>query len=211
MRVVPLEEIPALGDDEDAVALTFDDAFANFTTEALPVLRDLDLPSTLFVPTGHVGATNDWGGHAQPGIPSLPLLDWDGLEAAVSSGVTLGAHTVTHPHLTRCGAAQVEDELLEAREELAARTGARPLALAYPYGDADERVRDQARRLYRLACTTRFAVLEGTPDPMDLPRLDAFYFRDARRLQSFGSRSFLAWVRWRDRLRSLRRVVGGRG
>lgn len=40
---------------ERAVLLTFDDAYRDFADEAWPVLRDLDLPATLFVPTAYPG------------------------------------------------------------------------------------------------------------------------------------------------------------
>lgn len=40
---------------ERAVLLTFDDAYRDFADEVWPILRDLDLPATLFVPTAYPG------------------------------------------------------------------------------------------------------------------------------------------------------------
>lgn len=59
-RVVTLDEVLAAfrggrALPHRAVLLTFDDAYRDFADEAWPVLRDLDLPATLFVPTAYPG------------------------------------------------------------------------------------------------------------------------------------------------------------
>ena len=77
LDVVPLAAlVRTRSPKRDAVALTFDDGFANFMDEAVPHLRAHDFPSTVFVVTGHVGGTNSWGGSVVQGIPNLPT---DGL------------------------------------------------------------------------------------------------------------------------------------
>jgi peptidoglycan/xylan/chitin deacetylase (PgdA/CDA1 family) len=57
---------------EDAVLVTFDDAYADFGTTAWPILKSLGLPATLFVPT------------AYPDCPEQ-LFWWDRLYCAVTS------------------------------------------------------------------------------------------------------------------------------
>ena len=57
---------------EDAVLVTFDDAYADFGTTAWPILKSLGLPATLFVPT------------AYPDSPHQ-LFWWDRLYCAVTS------------------------------------------------------------------------------------------------------------------------------
>jgi len=74
VRVLPLDELVSAGDDEDAVAITFDDGFENFATEAAALLAQHGLPSTVFVVPEHVDGTNAWGGSDAPGIPTLPLM-----------------------------------------------------------------------------------------------------------------------------------------
>jgi peptidoglycan/xylan/chitin deacetylase (PgdA/CDA1 family) len=75
-RVLSLTELLALrrGGMElprGAVAVTFDDAYEDFAEHAWPVLRRLDLPVTLFVPT------------AYPDSPE-PSFWWDRLHAALA-------------------------------------------------------------------------------------------------------------------------------
>jgi peptidoglycan/xylan/chitin deacetylase (PgdA/CDA1 family) len=204
VQVVELEQLPALPDDPGAVALTFDDGFASFATEAAPLLRRHGFPATLFVVTGRVGADNRWGDRADPGIPVLPLLDWDALGRLQEEGFRLGGHTRTHPRLPALSTPAIEEELGRAAEELERRLGRRPTAFAYPYGAVDGRTGELAARWYRLACTTELRGLGAAENPLRLPRLDAWYLRNPRRLAGFGSRRFRAWAWGRRQARRLR-------
>jgi peptidoglycan/xylan/chitin deacetylase (PgdA/CDA1 family) len=204
VRVVGLEELLDLDDAAPAVALTFDDGFANFATEAAPLLRQHGLTATLFVVTEHVGGDNRWGGRTAPGIPVLPLLDWDALARLQEGGVALGAHTRTHPRLPGLDEGALERELAQAAGEMERRVGQRPTALAYPYGAVDARTATTAARWYRCACTTELRPLSPDEDKLRLPRLDAWYLRDSRRLAAYGTRRFLAWVWGRRQARRLR-------
>ncbi len=204
VRVVSVDEILSLPHGSSAVALTFDDGFANFATEAAPLLREYGLPATLFVVTNHVGHDNRWGGRADSGVPVLPLLDWDDLGRLREAGVTLGAHTRTHPRLTRLDGPALEEELAGAADEMKRRLGQPPDGLAYPYGVADDRVARAAAAHYRWACTTDFRPLGGAEPRRLLPRLDAGYFRAPARLAGWGSAEFHAWIWCRRQGRRLR-------
>lgn len=207
VRVVSLEQLLGMGDDASAVALTFDDGFVNFATEAIPLLQQHGLPVTLFVVTGHVGRDNSWRGAGDPGIPVLPLLDWEALGKLRDAGVTLGAHTRTHPRLSRCGPAELQAELGLAAEEMEKRLGERPRGFAYPYGDVDSRVATAAASVYGWACTTEFRALNAPDAPNRLPRLDAWYFRDPARFASWGSVRFRGWLWSRRQARILRSAL----
>ncbi len=204
VRVVSLSDILTVDDEEDAVAVTFDDAFLNFQREAWPRLRDAGLPATVFVVSDRVGADNRWGGRSEPGIPDLPLLDWDGIGEVAEQGATLGAHGATHASLPACGPEQLRAELSGCQDHIHRRTGVRPTTFCYPYGDHDHRVVDETRAVFELACTVRLRLLQGPQDPHRLPRLDAFYLRDEGRLEGFGSAAFARRVAGRAALRGVR-------
>jgi peptidoglycan/xylan/chitin deacetylase (PgdA/CDA1 family) len=173
--VVPLERIR---ETPDAVALTFDDGLCSFWEHAAPLLQRYRFPATVFVVSGYCGGWNDWP--SQPfrmGIPRLELMGWRELEQIAKLGVTIGCHTVTHPHLSRLSAAEVEEELHRSRSAIEQRLGMAVDTFAYPYGDSTPLVRRVAARHFRLACGTRLAFLSSRSDPLDLPRLDAYYLR----------------------------------
>ena len=207
--VVSVGELLAMGPEADAIALSFDDAFENFRTVALPVLRDLDLPITLGVVTEHVGTTNRWGGRDQAGIPTLPLMDWDGLAEALDSKVVeIANHTRTHPHLPTLDRDALHDEVEGARDELRARLGVETETFVYPYGELSETVVQVVSGGYSRALTTRLDAVPSRLDPLRVPRVDMFYFRRPGQLQTWGTPRFRMRLGARRLLRSLRARLG---
>jgi peptidoglycan/xylan/chitin deacetylase (PgdA/CDA1 family) len=206
-RVTTIPELLALPASEDAVAITFDDAFANFEEFAAPRLRRHGLPVTLFVVADRVGATNAWGGAPENGIPHLPLLDWSSLARLHENGVTVGAHTRTHCDLTRLPADAVERELRGSADAIQQRIGDRPSVFAYPYGRFDAQSARIASTVYSYSCTTELRVIDAHAAPAALPRLDMYYFQQPGYLESWGSRRFTRYVALRRGLRRLRRTA----
>jgi peptidoglycan/xylan/chitin deacetylase (PgdA/CDA1 family) len=135
------------------VCLTFDDGYRDFEEAALPVLREAGFPATLFVTTGFASGTvrMSWFRRRQP-----PLLGWADLkQLAKDDLVELGAHTRTHRALPRLSDADAREEIESPRHEIAARTGARVDAFAYPAGLYTSRERELvAGTGYDLAVTT---------------------------------------------------------
>lgn len=204
VQVVGLEELIELPPDADALAVTFDDGFANFATEAHPRLSAHGLPATVYLVTDRVGADNSWGGAPQPGIPELPLMRWETVGRLAEEGVRFDAHSRTHAHLPAVADAQVVDEVEGAREEIRRRTGRDPNTFCYPYGEHDDRIVDAVRRCYAAAVTTDLRWLAEPEDPHLLPRLDAWYLQAPGRLESFGSAGFRRHVQARAFLRGVR-------
>jgi len=208
--VLPLAELAGAAPDRDAVAVTFDDGFVNFAERAWPLLRDAQLPVTLFVATMCVGGTNAWGGIEERGIPTLPLLAWDALRELAGEGLALGSHSRTHARLTDVSDERLRDELVGSAEDIETRTGARPAAVCYPYGDLDPRVLRVAREHYRVGCTTELRALGRRDDALALPRLNAFYYRRSAGLPHWGSAAFRGRLWARGLARGLRARLTGR-
>lgn len=206
-KVVPLADIEhAAG---DAVAITFDDGFTNFAESALPVLEEHGFPSTLFVVTRKAGLSNDWEApSASLRIPSLPLLDWDGVRSVAARGVEIGAHTRTHPDLTGIGAARLADEVAGSAEDIARETGQAPRAFAFPYGGRDSVAAEKVAETFAISCTTEFRLIGRELSGRLLPRIDAFYFRGNNVLGTFGTRRFAGFVAARRFARAVRRSIG---
>src|SRR5215210_4927308 len=133
------------------LAVTFDDGFRSVLEQAFPVLDRLGLPATLFVPTDLVGSgrpmswpgLGDWlaGAHAAELLP----LDWDELRGLASAGWEIASHTRTHPRLTTLGDEELREQLTASRTRLEDELGTTCRSLAYPFGEADERVVAAAR------------------------------------------------------------------
>jgi peptidoglycan/xylan/chitin deacetylase (PgdA/CDA1 family) len=202
VQCVPLEWLPRVPAERDALSLTFDDGYADFADLAWPVFRHNDLPVTLFVVSARAGGASDWGG----GTPVRPLLGWDALVKLVDKGLVLGSHSRTHRDLTALSDAELEDEVAGSADEIEKRTGVRPKCFSHPFGKSDERVRAVVARHYQLACGQRLGVLSPGEPPFDLPRLDAHHFRDPKPFGAWGKPAFrraLAWRGLRRRFSSL--------
>lgn len=209
-RVVSVEALLAMPEDADAVALTFDDGFANFESEAAPLLAEHDLPATVFVVAGQVGRDNRWPGSADP-VPALPLMDWDALGRIRRAGVSIGSHSWSHPRLPALEGAALAEQVTRSAEEITRRLGARPAGFAFPYGARDARVTEAVAARHDWACTTEFRALAPDARRHALPRLDGWYLRDPRLLGSWGTPAFRAWVWARRQGRALRAAVAGLG
>ena len=206
VQVTSVEELLTLPEDTNAVAITFDDALASVATEAAPRLADHGLAATVFVVSQHAGRDNRWGGKASDLVPTAPILDWDALGTLAESGWTIGSHTEHHPRLSTCAEAELEDELAGSAATIAERMGTRPRTFAYPYGDTSPRVRAAVARHYSVACSTSYRPVTSTTDPLDVPRLDAWYFRGREPFRGWGTPRFRRAVAWRHTLRQARRM-----
>ncbi len=105
------------------VVLTFDDGYEDFFTAALPVLRREGFTAVPFVVSGFMGR-NGYMTAAQ-------------VQQAAAAGMTIGAHTVDHPDLTKLSPAAVRFEVSASRTALRQLTGQPVADFAYPYGALD--------------------------------------------------------------------------
>jgi peptidoglycan/xylan/chitin deacetylase (PgdA/CDA1 family) len=207
VRVMTIDDLMHQPDNADAVALTFDDGFVNFRDVAAPRLLEHGLPVTVFVVADLAGTANSWDARPHRITPDLPLLDWPALVRLQEQGVTLGAHSLTHPDLTRLEPDALDDEVRGCADRMEECSGRRPTLFAYPYGYRNAASTETVARTFRWACTTEFRTLDTSATPPALPRLDMYYFQHARSLDAWGTAPFEARVRVRHGLRRVRMIA----
>jgi peptidoglycan/xylan/chitin deacetylase (PgdA/CDA1 family) len=190
VRVVSLDALMHMPPDEDAVALTFDDAFVSFGDVAAPLLGEHGLPATVFVVTDAAGATNRWTGRVDRGIPELPLLNWNSLGRLAEQGIDLGAHTRTHADLTRLSGRELHDEVAGSAERIAFETGRTPTTFAYPYGSVSDAAAGLVASRFAWGCTTEMRSVAENEARALLPRIDMYYLRAAGQLERWGTLGF---------------------
>jgi peptidoglycan/xylan/chitin deacetylase (PgdA/CDA1 family) len=153
-----------------ALVVTFDDGFLDFHSHALPVLSELNVSATLFVPTAYVGDTSRW--LAEDGEGDRPMLSWSALREVSSSGVECGAHSHSHVQLDRIGRDRLVQEITLPKKLLEDELGVAVASFAYPFGYERRAVRHMVRQLgYTSACAVRDVVHDGTDDAFRIPRL----------------------------------------
>ncbi|MFF3033040.1 polysaccharide deacetylase family protein [Streptomyces rubiginosohelvolus] len=138
------------------VGLTFDDGYADFLEEALPVLRKHGFRATVYVLPGRPGGVNEW----DPLGPRKPLLTHEGVRRVAAAGMEVGSHGLYHRDLTGLSDEELRRETRDSRELIGDLTGSRPEGFCYPYGILDRRVTQAARSAgYGHACAL-------TPGPL---------------------------------------------
>lgn len=165
VSVAELLAARAAGGGRDLVGLTFDDGYADFLDNALPLLERWGCTATLFVLPGRLGGDNAW----DPLGPRKPLLTADGVRRAADAGVEIGSHGLTHVDLTRADDALLTAETAESRALLEELTGRAVTGFCYPYGTVDRRAVDAVRDAgYGYGCAIDPGRLNG---PHVLPRV----------------------------------------
>ena len=152
------------------VVVTADDGYRDFYRVAYPLLRQYEIPATLFVTTGFVDGLCPlwpdrvrWCGGSSALKEELKLLDpqardarlaeleaatgrrlphpvpaefeactWDELREMAANGIEIGAHTVTHPILSRM--ADPAWEILESKKRIEEELQRPVPHFAYPNG-----------------------------------------------------------------------------
>jgi peptidoglycan/xylan/chitin deacetylase (PgdA/CDA1 family) len=155
------------------LALTFDDGYRDFLTQAVPAMAALGLPATVFAVSDFVGAdVTPWWDEAA-GVRHA-FMDWDELREVDGRGFTVGSHGRTHAAMDALSLEAAREELTVSKTALEAGLG-RPVALyAYPYGDP-EHMPEPARALVReagyRACFGYGGLVETGSSPFHLPRV----------------------------------------
>lgn len=122
-------------------AITFDDGFENNYVHAWPVLKELNLPATIFLATKYLDSElpfpfDDWSAAGSSRVPTSawrPLSTRQCEELLADRLITLGAHT--HSHEKFLGrVAEFRRDMRECIDILRARLGIERPTFAFPYG-----------------------------------------------------------------------------
>ncbi len=142
----------------NAVAITFDDGYADAYDVAYPILRRYGFKATFYVITGLVG---------RPGY-----LTWEQIRALAAEGNAIGSHSVGHPDLRTLGDAALGFQLRESKAELERQLGKAVVDFCYPAGKFSKAVAASAGQAgYASAVTTGYGWYAPGADPLALPRV----------------------------------------
>ncbi len=127
------ERRPWLG--RPRVCVTFDDAFANLRTNALPAVRCFNIPVIIFAVSENLGCEPRWKlVNNHPDGDELTMTPKQLRAAARWSGCTIGSHSATHTAMTELAASASKDEMARSKQSLEQILGAPIADFAFPYG-----------------------------------------------------------------------------
>jgi len=170
-RVVRLCDLPKAvqseASDANLACITFDDGCRDNFEVALPILDRFGLKATFFIATGFLNGTfrtstgEEYSAMTPKQVQELAAL-----------GHEVGAHTVTHPKLTRLPPTQAYAEIINSKSYLEDLLGSPVTSFAYPKGDYNAAVRSLVVQAgFQVAVTIREGLVGDQPDWLSLPRV----------------------------------------
>lgn len=151
-------------------AVTFDGGYLSVMEQGLPVLAGMGIPATVYVVANLIGGTNWWD--ERLGDRTEKLLGKRELQALAAAGWEIGSQSSNHLHLTALAPVSLREELRGSKARLEDLLGAPVAGFSYPYGEWDERVRDEVIEAgYKYAVAREPGELSDHYDPFLLPRI----------------------------------------
>ncbi|MDM8548194.1 polysaccharide deacetylase family protein [Candidatus Venteria ishoeyi] len=129
------------------VAVTFDDGFVSLIDHALPILRELEIPCVLFIPSGCLGQTPPWLQDSSHPTAQLPIMTPQQLQSLDRQWVRIASHSVSHADLSALDETALSTELQQSREDLQQLLNTPINLLAFPYGRFNHLVLEIARKV----------------------------------------------------------------
>lgn len=125
------------------IFVTFDDGYKN-NLNAFETFRKLE--NNQFKPTGTFFVISDFIGRSNRLTKSdLKMMSDSGL-------ISIQSHTATHPDLTKIK--NYDNELKGSKNKIQQITGKPVIALAYPYGNFNDKVVAETKKYYSFGLTT---------------------------------------------------------
>jgi peptidoglycan/xylan/chitin deacetylase (PgdA/CDA1 family) len=144
--------------DRRTVVLTFDDGYADLYATAWPVLHKYGFTATAYIVGSFVGQPN--------------YMTWDQVVELDRAGVNIGAHSLTHPDLTKISAAAANAEIMGSKSMIESHVGHPVLDFCYPSGRFNPSVVAQVRAAgFRDGTTTVGGAYESVATAYIWPRV----------------------------------------
>jgi|NGEPerStandDraft_6_1074524.scaffolds.fasta_scaffold06291_4 peptidoglycan/xylan/chitin deacetylase (PgdA/CDA1 family) len=192
LRFVDLAEITERldrgGSVDGLAAIVFDDSLVGVHHHAMPVLRELDLPATVFTVSGELGTQPAWWPGAARVMTKVEVAEM------AAAGFRISSHTRTHASLPSLSAAQRKEELEGSRAALEDIIGKSVNIFAYPFGHFDPATREAVIEAgYDVAYSFLNGRIVPGLDPYRLPRLNMWRGQVLPRLAYHVGRPAWAW------------------
>tara|TARA_Y100001970_G_scaffold151833_1_gene185967 strand:- start:5138 stop:6151 length:1014 start_codon:yes stop_codon:yes gene_type:complete len=162
--VEPLEFIidTILNDGElqnNTIGISIDDADKSFYEIGWPKFKDKGMPVTLFVNTSTIHENNK------------NYLNWNQIRELINEGVSIGAHSHSHYHMSDLSIEEVRKEIETSNNIFLKELGRIPSLFAFPYGEANEEIINLLKEYkYKVAFGQHSGVINETSNFYYLPR-----------------------------------------
>jgi peptidoglycan/xylan/chitin deacetylase (PgdA/CDA1 family) len=151
-------------DSRRELVITFDDGYAATLADAGVPLHEYGFSATQFLIADRLGQLNEWDRE--------PLMDRQQVKEWLSLGHEIGAHTLTHPSLTKLDHERARQEIVCSKKKLEDLFGVGIKHFAFPHGDFNERILEIVQEAgFSSAVATTAQVVTNGFNPWTIPRL----------------------------------------
>ena len=126
---------------DNAIAVTFDDGYANILENGHPIMQKYEIPYTVFINPAEIGQRRD-------------QLSWQQVKTMQQAGVIFANHTLDHLHMLNREEGETEQQWLnrvvnnveQAESLIEEKTGRSLRYLAYPFGEYNRTLAAQLQK-----------------------------------------------------------------
>lgn len=170
---IRLDDVEKLQPGRRYAAVTFDDAFADTVENAVPELVRRSIPARIFVTVGVLGQTAAWWPEVSP-EHQRPIATPEQIRNLPRDLISIGSHTMQHPHLASLNELCALYELGESKRELQSLIGHPIDTISFPYGDySADVVRWSQTAGYARAFTIEHRLVRSSPSSYLIGRFKA--------------------------------------
>ena len=143
----------------NTIGISVDDADKSFYSKAWPKFKENGIPVTLFVNTSTIHKNNK------------NYLNWDQIRELRDEGVSIGAHSHSHYHMSDLSIDDVRNEIEISNNIFLKELGEIPPLFAFPYGEANEEIISLLKEYkFKVAFGQHSGVINETSNLYYLPR-----------------------------------------
>ncbi len=144
---------------KNTIGISVDDADKSFFEIGWPYFKKNNIPVTLFVTTGTIFKNNK------------SYLNWDQIRTLKEEGVTIGAHSHTHSHMSDLNIEDVRLEIETSNKIFLKELGEIPTLFAFPYGETNSDIINLIKEYkFKVAFGQHSGIINETSNMYYLPR-----------------------------------------
>ena len=144
---------------KNTIGVSVDDADKSFYLIGWPKFKKNGIPVTLFVNTSTIHKNNK------------NYLSWDQIRELRDEGVSIGAHSHNHYHMSELSIEEVKNEIEISNNIFLRELGSVPSLFAFPYGEANEEIINLLKEYkFKVAFGQHSGVINETSNLYYLPR-----------------------------------------
>ena len=151
--------------------ITFDDAYQNIHTYAMPILKELDYTATCFFVCNYINKFNSWDLNTKY-YQKLPIMTDAQIKEWNDNGFEIGSHSLDHSILNNLDEKEIMTQLNESKEYFKKNFDINVESFSYPYGKYNQKIIKFVEKFYKFAVTTKRSRFKFNKfDLLEIPRV----------------------------------------